>query len=58
LNGEDVTEVWDNLLKAGLPKGILSQTGIRHPSFNLEAKIEQYIETNLSRVVDDAINNF
>lgn len=58
LDGEQVTEIWEDLLEKGLPIGILSQTGERHSSFNLEEKIEKYIDKNLKNIVDNAIKNF
>ena len=58
LNGDDVTEIWEDLLEAGLPKGIIYQTGERHPSFNLQDKIEKYINDHLKEIVDKAIKNF
>ena len=58
LNGEDVTDIWNNLLESGLPKGILSITGERHPSFNLGEKVENYIKKNLNSKIQQAINSF
>lgn len=58
LDGNDVTGVWEDLLEAGLPKGILSETGERHPSFNLEEKIEKYIDEHLNNIVDKVVRDF
>lgn len=56
LDGEDVTGDWEELLKNGLPKGILELTGERHPSFDLGARIEDYVNKNLDNRVQDALD--
>lgn len=58
LNGESVTDIWEDILEAGLPKGIIYKTGERHPSFNLEEKINNYIDKNIKRIVDDVVKKF
>ena len=55
LDGVSVTNEWDELLENGLPKGILAVTGERHPSFNLGKKIEDYVDKNLDKKVQDAL---
>lgn len=55
LNGASVTNEWEELLENGLPKGILAVTGERHPSFNLGKKIEDYVDKNLDKRVQNVI---
>lgn len=57
-DGKDATGEWEQLLESGLPKGILEQTGERHPSFNLGEKIEKYVEKNLDNRIQDVLDNF
>ncbi len=57
-DGSDVTGEWEELMNNGLPKGILAQTGERHPSFNLGEKIEKYVDTHLSNKINNIIRNF
>lgn len=58
LDGEKVTEIWDELLQQGLPIGIVYETGERHSPFNLKEKIDKYIDKNLKNIVDETIKNF
>lgn len=58
LDGTDVTSEWEELMNNGLPKGILAQTGERHPSFNLGEKIEKYVNEHLNDVVNKVLKDF
>lgn len=55
---DSVTGEWEQLLENGLPKGILEKTGERHPSFNLEKKIEEYVDKNLDKRIQNVLKGF
>lgn len=58
LDGENVTDKWEDLLQSGLPKGILERTGERHPSFNLQQIIQEYVDNNLDNIIQEALRKF